>query len=135
MFPFLIVPLALVLGVATTQHTPTPAQRAAADSAAVANKDKPVIVRFDNQAWDLATVYAVPRDGMAVRLGDVSPGSTERLVVPRSAVNGSGVINIVAVPFARHRASGSGPVAVMPGDELKATFSPTEDGVWVLPVE
>ena len=132
MFPFLMIPLALALGVAT-HHPVTPAQRATTDSAAVTQRDAPVTIQFDNQAWDMATVYAVPQNGMAVRLGQVNAGSTARLVVPRSAVTSSGVINIVAVPFARRFSTGSGPVAVAPGDALKATLSPTENGVWVVP--
>ena len=132
MFSFLLVPLALALGVAA-HNAPTPAERAVTDSTATANVDKPVTIRFDNQAWDMATVYAVPQSGMAIRLGQVNAGSTARFVLPRSATAGAGVVNIVAVPFGRRFATGSGPISVTPGDVLSATFSPSENNIAVLP--
>ena len=133
MLPFFLVPLALALG-AATQRAQSPADRAVADSAATANANKPVTIQFENQGWELATVYAVPQSGMAFRLGQVSPGRTERLVVPRSVVAGGlSSINIVAVPFARRAALSSGPVTVSPGDVLRATVPSTGNAVWILP--
>src|SRR5437868_5299946 len=108
MFPFIIVPLAFALGIAT-HHAPSPAARAVADSTAAANADKPAVIHFDNEAWDMATVYAVPQSGMAIRLGQVNPGSTARFVVPRTVTSGSGLVNIVAVPFGRRFTVRSGP--------------------------
>jgi hypothetical protein len=132
MFPFIILPLALALGVAA-HDAPHPAERAAADSTVAANVDEPVVIQFDNQAWDMATVYALPQSGMAIRLGQVNPGSTARFVLPRGATAGSGVVNIVAVPFGRRFTVRSGPVSVTPGDRLSASLSPSENNISVLP--
>ena len=136
MFAFLLVPLALALGIAA-HGTATPAERAqadsAADSVAVAHRDQPVTIRFDNQGSDLATVYAVPMNGIAVRLGQVTPGATARLVVPRSVVAGPTTVNFVAVPFARNFVTRSGPVTVAPGDAFDLALSASENLVSVLP--
>jgi len=132
MFPFIIVPLALAPHNAP-HNAPSPAERVVADSTAAANADQPAVISFDNQAWDMATVYAVPQNGMAIRLGQVNSGSTARFVLPRSVTSGVGVVNIVAVPFGRRFATGSGPVSVMPGDQFTATFSPSENNISVLP--
>jgi hypothetical protein len=136
MFPFLLVPLALALGIAAheTHAAPaTPAERAAADSAAVADARKPAIIMFENQGWDLATVYAVPRSGLAVRLGQVTPGATARLVVPRSVVTAGSSVDIVAVPLARNFAIRSGPVTIYPGDALRASIPASQNLISVLP--
>jgi hypothetical protein len=132
MLPNLLVPLALALGVAA-HGAVAPAERVQADSTAVANRDQPVTIHFENQGYDLATVYAVPMSGIAVRLGQVTPGATAKFVVPRAVVSGPTTVNFVAVPFARNFATRSGPVAVAPGDVFDLALSASENAVSVLP--
>jgi len=126
MFPFLLLPFALALGLSTHQ-TPAPAQAAVNDSTAAANAAAnaklPVTIEFDNQAWEMATVYAVPDHGLPVRLGDVTPGSTARLVIPRNVVSNITTLNLVATRLARRGAVGSGPVTVSPGDTFNVSLS------------
>jgi hypothetical protein len=131
MFLFLLLPFAVALGIAV-HDTQAPAQRAATDSAAVANANSPATIRFQNDALDNATVYAVPDHGMAARLGEVFGGQTSRLVVPRDLLSG-GMVNIVAVPFARNFVVRSGPVAMSPGDVMDVRLTSDERAVSVLP--
>ncbi len=133
MFPFILVPIALALGIAAHDAPATPAERAATDSVAVADSRKPAVIEFENQGWDLATVYAVPRGGLALRLGQVTPGTTERFVVPSSAVT-AGSFDIVAVPLARNYAIRSGPVSLSPGDGIRASIPASENLISVLPL-
>jgi hypothetical protein len=132
MFPFLLLPFAVALGIAV-HDTQSPAERAATDSAAVANANSPATIRFQNDALDNATVYAVPDHGMAVRLGEVFGGQTSKLVVPRDLLSGGGMVNIVAVPFARNFVVRSGPVPMSPGDVMNVRLTADERAVSVLP--
>ena len=132
MFAFLLVPLALAFGLAAHDGASARAGRGGRAADASADADKPAVIEFENQGWDLATVYAVPQFGLAVRLGQVTPGVTARFVVPRS-VTASGSVNIVAVPFARNFAIRSGPVTLLPGDAIRASISASENLISVLP--
>jgi hypothetical protein len=132
MLAFLLVPVALALGLAAHDAPSTPAERATSDSAAVAASDKPAVIEFENQGWDLATVYAVPQFGLRVRLGQVTPGSTARFVVPRS-VTTAGTVDIVAVPLARRFAIRSGPVSLQPGDAIRASIPASQNLISILP--
>ena len=83
MLPSILVPLAL--GLATPGASrPAAAARAAADTVQAVAADQPVVITFDNQGFEIATIYAVSQSGFAVRLGQVSPGASRRLVLPRS---------------------------------------------------
>jgi hypothetical protein len=132
MLPIFLAPLALALGI-TLHHAAATPLPTATDSATVAGSKQPVVIEFENQAWDLATVYAVPQSGGAVRLGQVTAGGTARLRVPLSVVADPTTVDIVAVPFARHVAARSGLVTVVPGDVLRASLPPAENIVSVLP--
>lgn len=131
MLPLLILPFALALGVAAHGGA-TPAAAAVADTT-VADPNAPVTVRFENQSMDLATLYAVPSGGMAVRLGQVFSGGRSQFVVPKSMVWGVSTVDFVAVPFARNFVTRSGPVTLSPGDAYDLSLSPTENSLSVLP--
>ena len=153
MLPTLLVPLAAAFGLAVggthaqppakdTVRAPAANTTHAADSTAAAPekapekapKSAPAVIQFENQAFDMATVYVVPQFGLPVRLGQVNSGRTTRLVVPRSVVWGPTTVEIVAVPFAGRRSVGSGPVTIGAGEALRATLSSTANLVSVLPV-
>src|SRR5690349_21335409 len=77
MSPILLVPLALAFGLAAGGSHGQPPVAGAADSTVVATDTMPArakapapaVIQFDNQAWDLATVYLVPQSGgLPVRL-------------------------------------------------------------------
>jgi hypothetical protein len=133
MLPLLLVPLALALGVAVhgAPHAAT-ATPYSADSTAVSRGVEPAVIEFDNQAFDLATVYLVPQFGVPIRLGQVTGGGNSRFVVPRGVAYG-GTFEIVAVPFPRRFAVGSGPLTLLAGDALRASLSPSQNLVSVLP--
>lgn len=130
MLPLFILPLALVFGLAT--H-PASAPAAGADSTVAVDANAPARVAFENQGWDIVTVYAVPQSGMAVRLGQVTPGATGRFTVPRSVVASASSIDLVAVPLARNYVVRSGPVAMSPGDAFSASLSSAGHLISVLP--
>lgn len=137
MLPMLLVPLALAFGLAAggSHHQPAPAPAAvAADTTAkAAPAAEATVIEFENQSFDMATVYLVPQAGMPVRLGQVNPGRTQRLVVPRGVVGGLTSAEIVAVPFAHRYWVGSGPVTLGAGDSLRASLSSTANMVSILP--
>lgn len=134
MFPFLLLPLALALGI-SAHDAPTastsPATNAVVDSTKSVNT--PVTVRFRNDAMDLAIVYAVADAGLPVRLGEVTPGATAKFTLPRSIVGTSAMIQLVARPFAHRYVVGSGPVGVSAGDVIDANLSSQANAIWVLP--
>jgi hypothetical protein len=127
MLPLILIPLAFAFGLAAHDAPRAPADRAPVVSA------EPAVIVFENQAWDLATVYAVPQFGLPVRLGQVMPGGTTRLRVPRSVVSTSGAVEIVAVPFARNFSVRSGLVTLVAGEAVRASLSPAENILSVLP--
>lgn len=132
MFPLLLVPLAVALGFAAHGNA-APVEHVPADSVRAVRADAPVSIEFRNDASDLATLYAVPMSGIAVRLGEVMPGSSRTLTIPRAVVASPTEVNFVAVPFARHFVTRSGPVSVAPGQAYELSLSATENSLSVLP--
>jgi hypothetical protein len=132
MLPLFLAPLAFALGLAMHNAPARPAA-GAADSTSVAAANQPAVIEFENQAWDQATVYAVPRSGLPVRLGDVMAGATRRFTVPRTVFAGASTVDIVARPFARRFVVRSGEVTLFPGDEIRASLAPAENMISVLP--
>lgn len=130
MLAFLLIPLAFALGV-TTQGSHATSTVPATAAAAVDTAH--VVLEFENQSLDLATVYAVRESGQYARLGQVSANSSERLVIPRSVVSGSTMIRLVARPLAGRARPNSGSFAVQPGDHIAAALSPTLNTISVLP--
>ena len=134
MLPLLLVPLALALGPAVRGPSAQPPAAKADDSAAVAAPASPAVIQFENQAFEMATVYVVSQSGMPFRIGRVNSGSTARLVVPRSVVGGPTTVQIIAVPFATGRRVSSGPVTLGQGDALRASLASSANLLSVLPV-
>jgi hypothetical protein len=141
MLPMLLVPLALAFGLAVGGSHGQPPAASAADTVVAASEKAPAkapahapaVIQFDNQAWDLTTVYLVPQFGLPVRLGQVTSGRTANLVVPRGVVASATSFEIVAVPFASRRAISSGPVTIAEGEALRASLPSTANLVSVLP--
>jgi hypothetical protein len=123
-----IILAALALGLAQ-DSTPAPAKSPAKAPPA----DDRVTIAFENQSLELATIYVVTASGGRFRVGQVIPGRTETLRLPRSVVGAAATIDIVAVPLARRYVIRSGPVTVAPGDTIAASLSPIANLVSVLP--
>lgn len=126
-----------VVAVADTTPPPplTAAQKKAAQKAAQRARDEAerVEVEFENQSVDLANVYLRVRNGMTVRLGDVTGSSRRTLVLPRGTINGPTEVELIAVPLATRRSPRSGSLTVLPGDRLTITLPPQQNMLWVLP--
>ena len=138
MLPFPFVPFALALGLAVSGSPAQPPVAAdttiVVDSTDAAPSTAPAVIQFENQGFEMATVYVVPQSGMAYRIGRVMSGNTARLVVPRSVVAGSTTVQIVAVPFATRRQVSSGPVQLAQGEALRASLASSANLLSVLPV-
>ncbi len=139
MLPFLLVPFALALGVAVSGSPAQPPVAAAVDSTVVdstdaAPSDAPAVIQFENQGFEMATVYVVLQSGMPYRIGRVMSGNTARLVVPRSVVGGPTTVQIIAIPFATGRRVSSGPVQLAQGEALRASLASSANLLSVLPV-
>lgn len=133
MLPFLLVPFALALGLIVGGPSTQPPAAGGGDSTVVADSAAPTVIQFENQAFELATVYVVPQSGMPYRIGRVSSGATANLVVPRSVVGGATMVQIIAVPFATGRRVSSGPVTLGQGDALRASLASSANLISVLP--
>jgi hypothetical protein len=142
MSSLILVPLALALGLATSGASAQPPAPAAVDttvaaapvdSPAKAPADERAVIQFENQAWDLATIYLVPQFGLPIRLGQVTSGRTANLVVPRGVLSSARTVEIVAVPFASRRAISSGPVTLYQGEALRASLASSANLISVLP--
>ena len=90
-------------------------------------------VTFVNQTSETTDVFAVATSGETYRIGAVGAGRTERLTVPRSALNSGPVVNILARRLATARGVTSGPITVRPGDEFTVTLPPAGNTLAVLP--
>ena len=134
MLPLLLVPFALALGLIVGGPSTQPPVAGASDSTVVAEAPAPTVIQFENQAFEMATVYVVPQSGMPYRIGRVNSGNTARLVVPRSIVGGATMVQIVAVPFATGRQVSSGPVSLGQGDAVHASLASSANLLSVLPV-
>jgi hypothetical protein len=110
------------------------ARRPAADSAVAAPRDtRHVTITFENQSLEVATIYVVSQSGYRARIGQVIPGRTQRLVVPRGVVGAASTVDIVAVSIGRRVIARSGPVNLSPGDSYSASLSSLANIVSVLP--
>ena len=139
MLPFLLVPFALALGLVASDAPAQPPVAAPGDSTVVDSTDvaastAPAVIQFENQGFEMATVYVVLQSGLPYRLGRVNSGSTTRLVVPRSVVGAPTTVQIVAVPFATGRRVSSGPVQLAQGEALRASLASSANLLSVLPV-
>jgi hypothetical protein len=139
MLPFLLVPFALAFGLVVSDSPAQPPVAAPIDSTVVDTTDAepstgPAVIQFENQGFEMATVYVVPQSGMPYRIGRVMSGNTARLVVPRSVVGGPTTVQIIAVPFATGRRVSSGPVQLAQGEALRASLASSANLLSVLPV-
>jgi hypothetical protein len=90
-------------------------------------------VTFENQALDVASVYAIGTSGEPYRIGTVAGGRTERLRLPAALVSSGTTVNFVARPLATSRLATSGPVSIRPGEGVRLTLPPAENTLSVLP--
>ena len=76
------------------------------------------MVRVSNNNWADMNVYMV-RSGMRVRLGTVTTMGTRSFRVPKSLMNASGELRLVADPIGSQDVHVSQPVQVWPGQTVQ----------------
>ena len=108
------------------------ARSAEMDEAGGAVETAQPTITFRNESTVMATVYAVRDGGSAVRLETVSPGRTVTLRLT-SGLLGAGQIRILAVPMAGGETVTTGPLTLVPGQDLVVTMPPSANILNVLP--
>ena len=88
---------------------------------------------FSNESLDQAAVYVVAQSGLRTRIGTVSPGRTETLRVPPTAIGGSGAVTVIADILARSRSPSSGSIPLGPGQRIQITLPTDQRMLTVLP--
>ena len=91
----------------------------------------PARLFFTNESLDEAAVYAVS-GSQQIRIGTVMGGHTDTLVVP-NVMFSSGTLHLFARALAHARVAQSGPVPLLPGDELVVRLPLDQNTLIVLP--
>ena len=91
----------------------------------------PARLFFTNESLDEAAVYAVSGT-QQIRIGTVMGGRTDTLVVPPTMFS-SGTLHFYARALAHARVAQSGPVPLLPGDDLVVRLPLDQNTLIVLP--
>src|SRR6185503_11896262 len=95
--------------------------------------DLAAVLYFTNESLDQAAVYAVGQGSQQIRIGTVMAGRTDTLTVPPSLVGSGTSIQIVARQLGHNLGPQSGPLSLVPGDELAIRLPSDARTLIVLP--